>query len=293
MDAAPVTALGSRATLVDPAAQVAFARDGHVTVPLLDDEAVDELRAVFHDLFPGRATGFVPTAAYATRAQKQATTEVLFERLVPRIAPLFDRHRPFMAAFLVKWPGEAGVVPLHQDDWHVDERRFRAVAVWIALDDVGPEEGNGPLEVVAGSQWVEARPRGTGTPWPYTAECGHLAEHHLVTVPARRGEAVVLDNGVVHGSAPNRTDRPRLAVAIGMAPEEAGLVQAVADDAGQVWLFDVDPDFYVEQDLKAMTVAGLAERHRCRERLPALPPTLSAEEHERLCARGCGTHPGR
>ena len=286
MSAGPLP-LPPRATLADPGHQEALAREGFVRVPLLDDEQAAALRAIYEDVFPEAMGGFVPTYALPDPERKAAAGERVRTLLEPLVAPLFDRHRAFNTSFLMKWPGDDSALPLHQDTCYVDERVFRSAVVWIALDETNDDLDNGPLHVVPGSHRFDDQPRGTRTWWPYDAATEFLEERCLVSLPADRGDALIMDNGLIHCSFPNRSEQARLAVAIAMAPEEAGLVHAVGEGEGRVTFFDVDEAFFVEQTPYLLADHGMPDGYRRREVRPVQHRAIGARE----LAERCGLDP--
>lgn len=185
----------------------------------------------------------------------------LHSELVPfwqRIADAaFIDHRLAFVSFLTKYPGPDGVLPLHQDPTFVDERRFRGVTAWIALDDITEADRNGVLHVLPGSHRVGFEVRGTRTEPTYINEIEQLWSH-AVPVDARAGDVVVMDGSLLHGSPPNWSDRPRAALATGLAPRLAPLCHAVAIDDEMVEILRVDEAFYAET----------SPRSRCE----AIPP---------------------
>jgi len=244
--AAPDEPLVARRTLLDAAQQDEFARLGYLHLTTIDEETVERLRAVFAELFPEEQQGFIPTYAVATPERKARANDAVKEILVPVVDPLFDHHRAFNSSFLMKWPGDDSALPLHQDTCYVDERVFRSAVVWVALDDASEELDNGPLQVIPGSHRFDHLPRGTRTWWPYDEAAAFAEEHCMLALPVRRGDVLIMDNGLIHCSFPNRSDAPRLAVAVSMAPAEAGLIHAVGHDDATVTLHDVDEDFFVQ-----------------------------------------------
>lgn len=174
------------------------------------------------------------------RAAREEQVAPLWERLVPE---LFVDHRLLFTSFLTKHPGDDGVLPLHQDPTVVDERVHRSYTLWIALDDMGPELGNGPLHVLAGSHEAGREWRGTFTTATYLPEAYRLwplAEPLAV----RAGDVVVLDSRVVHGSPPNGSERSRAAVAGVVVPGGAPVCHVLGRGEDEVVLQEVDHAFY-------------------------------------------------
>ncbi|MBL8778060.1 MAG: aspartyl/asparaginyl beta-hydroxylase domain-containing protein [Acidimicrobiales bacterium] len=276
-------ALVARRTLVDDEQQAEFSRAGYLTLTTVGPEQVARLRAIYDEVFPEQMQGFIPTYAVATPERKARANELVKEVLEPLIGPLFDRHRAFNSSYLMKWPGDDSALPLHQDTCYVDERVFRSAVVWVALDDTDEELDNGPLQVIPGSHRFDRLPRGTRTWWPYD-QAAHFAEEHCtVALPARAGEALMMDNALIHCSFPNRSSSPRLAVAISMAPEEAGLIHAVGHDDARVSLHDVDEEFFVQYSPYGLAGAEFPDTYPRREVRPIEFRQLTPTDLAALC----------
>lgn len=282
---APVAAeaLVARRTLLDPDRQAEFERVGYLTLTTLDGAVVDRLRAIYDELFPEALSGFIPTYAVATPDVKAKANELVQAVLVPELEPLFDRHKPFNSSFLMKYPGDDSALPLHQDTCYVDERVFRSAVAWVALDDADDDLDNGPLQVIPGSHRFDRLPRGTQTWWPYDEVTGFAQEHCVVSLPVRRGDVLVMDNALIHCSFPNRSDAPRLAVAISMAPREAGLIHAVGHQDATVSIHDVDEQFFVEHSPYTLQATGLPETYPRREVRPIDFRQLTPADLAELC----------
>ena len=273
--------LVERHTFLDPGLQEQLSVKGCARLPSIDADLVERLRAIFEEIFPETLSGFVPTYAVPLPERKAEATERVRAELGPVLSPLFDRHRIFNTSFLMKWPGDDSALPLHQDVSYVDERVFRTVVVWVALDDADEALDNGPLQVVPGSHRWDHMPRGTSTWWPYGETHEFLTEHCLEALPVRSGDVLVMDNGLLHCSFPNRSDRPRLAAAVAFAPEEAALLHTVGNDDGTVRIYDVDEQFFVDDTPYTLMDNGMPERFRLREAGPVqvhvFTPTEVAE----------------
>jgi beta-hydroxylase len=254
--------LADRTTFADPELQAAFEREGFVVLPFLDAAGVEALRATWAEVGDPAGAGFQTDFEQREPARKQLVHDRVIPLVGDRLDALFDRHRPFMTSFLAKWPGTGSALYVHQDWAYVDERRYRSAVVWIALDDADEERGNGPLRVLPGSHRVAGEHRGTRTS-PWHADHPHLIDASLVSVPVRAGDAVIMDNALVHASPDNGTAEVRLAVAVAVIPVEAELIHAAIDPDGVLSTWTVDDSFFRHQTPSLL-----------RERLPTdLPPS--------------------
>ncbi len=244
---------GSAAKIfTDPSVARQLDEEGCAVVDLLDESERSAFRDVFERCAPPSGGGFQPSyAAWPSEAKRTVTDELLplWKDVVERLC---HDHRMFMTSFLAKYPGPDSELPLHQDWSYVDETRHRSFVIWVALDDATPELDNGPLEALVGSHAVGLQKRGTLTPpwyWPH-AEALHP---HLVTVPAAAGQAVIMDNRLLHRSPPNRSDSMRLAVAVAVTSADADLEHSTGVGEDLVAVHRITEDFFVErgpEDLK-------------------------------------------
>lgn len=108
-----------------------------------------------------------------------------------------------------KQPGAATAVKFHQDFMFQPHTNEDLVAVLFFVDDVTDE--NGPLEVVPGthrgplhSHWHDGVYTGAVAAEIVESECGET-----VSVTGTAGTACLMHTRLLHGSAPNRSARPR------------------------------------------------------------------------------------
>lgn len=286
-------------------------RDGFVVVRGLAAPHVDSLRHLHHELEgtaareaaaarqaeqpstdtewvkrPRPGTGFEIGIDEAT----DATRALVAERLAPFWSSMQEAlpspHDPLMTSFLQKWPGDDSALPMHQDPTIVDERRHRALSMWIPLVPVSPDLDNGTLFVVPGSHRAGDEVRGTNTTPSYYAFLDVLwQESEGLTMEP--GDVLVFDGRLLHGSPPNRSSEPRLALGTAFAPRGVPLVHAVARPDGQVDLLQVDLDFYRRSSPRAL-VANPPEGLPVADVVPMAPRPYTPESvvhHRRRAAR--------
>jgi ectoine hydroxylase-related dioxygenase (phytanoyl-CoA dioxygenase family) len=110
-------------------------------------------------------------------------------------------------------------------EWHQDSVAFpldrNALTVWIALDEITPDQG--PVQFYSGShRWgmlgrtAPDRSRDVLADYPELAELALSPPHHL-----QPGDATVHHGLVVHGAGANLTSRPRWSFAVAYFPSDA------------------------------------------------------------------------
>lgn len=256
------------ATFRDPELEARFRSDGLVVVDCCTPDEVAELRRIWRRFHPEDGRGFETDFEVADLAHRRSLEAAMAPWWQAKVGELLDGYRVFVTSFLMKWPGEDSVLDLHQDWSYVDERRCRSVSFWVALDDASATLGNGPIHYLPGShRWVEEF-RGSRTP-PWYADLVDDLQHQMVTADVAAGQAVVMDNALLHGSAPNRSTEGRLAVAGAAAPEDAQLLHPVGLGDGRVDLIACGWEFFFEhtpQDLLAdpPTAPSMGRRPQAR-----------------------------
>lgn len=170
----------------------------------------------------------VDAAGRLTRPAAQAVNKIghalhdcdpLFSALSrdPRLAAIaagigLADARLIQSMVICKPPGIGGEVAAHQDATFIRTEPASVVGFWFALEAAGA--ANGCLEALPGghrlglkrhylrdgdtTRFVEA----DETPWP---------EERWVPLPAEKGTLILLHGLLPHRSAPNRSDRSRLA----------------------------------------------------------------------------------
>ncbi len=237
------------AVLHDADADAALERDGFAVIPFLDQGEIDFLRSAYWSSAPAESTGMVIDFMLRDRAGMRRTREL--------VDPIFERHadalvdqRLVLATFVVKHPGGAeSSMFLHDDRSYVDEREHRSSTLWIPLVDVGPTTGNGPLEVVPGSQRLPTGMAGSLTPDLIRPYDSHLRSR-LQTVEVAAGSALVYDSRVLHASAANVSDAPREALVLAVAPVGAPLLHVVATGRRHRRVHRIDEQFFIDHHVR-------------------------------------------
>jgi phytanoyl-CoA hydroxylase len=149
--------------------------------------------------------------------------------------PVFDRvsRRPLLAALagglgpadpllvqsMVIWkpPGIGGEVTCHQDAAFLVTDPPSVVGFWLALEDA--DAGNGCLFAIPGGHRGPLRQlfhEVDGALATETLDATPFDEAARVALPARKGTVVVLHGLLPHGSAPNTSERSRMAYTLHM-----------------------------------------------------------------------------
>lgn len=246
----PAPVVEREPTFTDPGLEAAFRADGVVVVDLLDAPGVAATRDRFaeleHELHGDSpfAQGF-HTTLYDGRADyRLAVRQVIEGALRPRLDALLVDHQVLFANFVTKLAG-GEAVPHHLDWTFVDEDRFASVTVWCPLEDT--DAHNGTLGVVVRSHDAVdfIRPVNRRDYEMHAAVSDGVEELY----PLQAGQALVMDNRMVHFSPPNRSDATRVVAACVVAPRQAPIVHHWVDDEEQLFRLELERDFFLSYDI--------------------------------------------
>ena len=208
----------------------AFHRDGTLgPLPLLDAAGLAAIHGPLRKLMA--TSGLDQHSGYLTQlhlhldwVRRLATLPRLLDTIEDLLGPNLLVHA---SSLFCKLPGDGASVHWHQDGYFLGLDRPELVTAWVALTPA--TRANGCLQVVPGSHH--------GGPRPHRTRWG--SEHsmlksgmELVTpvdpdtardVTLRAGQMALHQVDLAHGSAPNRSDAPRIGLALRFVP--AGLGQ--------------------------------------------------------------------
>jgi len=108
---------------------------------------------------------------------------------------------------------------------------------------------NGTLQMVPGSHKRFGEIRGPMIPWELEGIKDDIIKEFLVPMNTRAGNAVILDDSIVHYSTINKTNSMRLTIQLILIPEEVPSIHYhmnPADSREDVNVLEVDHDFYME-----------------------------------------------
>lgn len=254
--------LAPRAIFRQAELQERFDRDGFVVVPFLPAEACSRILEIFERLDAGIAAGFYSSLFSTSREYKEAVDREIRAVVGDAPAAWLEDYRSLVANFVVKMPGPESDLPVHQDWNIVDERRFRSLNCWFPLTAVGPHSGR--LRVMPGSHRLFGGLRGSPHfPSELDDVREQIRERYLTDLEVQVGEAVIHDNRLVHASAANLGERPRVAVCLNMIPLAAQPLHWFRAADGTVECFRVDDGFFTSFNIgerpQGKVIATLAD----------------------------------
>ncbi len=216
--------MNSKALLKDPALQHELNEKGFVTVQVLNEAELNELRSYYADIHPNGAPekfdGIHMTTWCANLDYKLGVANRLSEIYRKPCEAVFENYRTLNNVFIVK---DSGQTPfkVHQDWNVVDEQENFAINVWIPLYDITKNEGG--LWVVEGSHKIDRHVRGSAYLFPNYTQFNDELEKSAKSVSLKAGEAIIFYVNIIHGSPPNHGETERIATCFCVIPKDAPL----------------------------------------------------------------------
>jgi len=140
-----------------------------------------------------------------------------------KMEQLFGNFRLFSGRFLVKEHNRLGLVTPHQDWSFTDESRSVSATVWIPLQDTAIQ--NGAIGLIEGSHLAYTGIRATPLPVfkvPFN-DCSAKIFPYLKIIDMQAGQALLMNNRLIHGSPPNLSPKPRISIGAEMIAQTAPL----------------------------------------------------------------------
>ena len=250
-----------RRVLIDDTLEKEFQSEGYVHVPFLSAEEVKQLWDGFFEVIKTSGGHVSPkdagldmdyTITYdftfidRNPEHKREVLKVIDSVFRPHYEKILDNYKPIIANYIRK-ESETGEVPMHQNWAFADERKCNTVSIWVPLVD--SHRGNGALEVVPRSHKRFGELRGPMIPWELENIKDEIIKNDLVTCGIKAGEAIILDDSIVHYSHPNTTKDLRIAIQLILIPNDKPAIHYHMNQQksmSSVNVLEVESDFFME-----------------------------------------------
>ncbi len=225
--------------------QQIFSRQGFIVLPFIEEEELKFLNQTFDRLHPNLdKEGFFSGSYSNDKEYKKEVSEIIVQTFSRAYEKYFTNYQPFGGAFLFKVPGENSDLAIHQDWTIVNEEENVALNCWIPLQDIN--ETNGALHIVPGTHYDKHKSlRSPTLPFFFS---GNDEDVMMASIPmyVKAGEAVILDQSVIHGSVSNRSNHIRKAITAGVKSKGAQMYfHYKVPDKEELEVFKMDDSFLI------------------------------------------------
>jgi hypothetical protein len=241
----------------DETLQQQFVRSGYNRVPMLSAAEVSHMLSQLATLRPG--DGFAPAGGRyhcsfldTNIDYKRETHRLIKSLFATRAAHYLNGYEILNCNFYVKPPG-TGEFVVHQNWPAIADLNDTTVTIWCPLVDV--VESNGTLQFVEGSHKLFQHVEGPNVAGYFRDFRQALIKKYLKPIPMSAGEALIFDDGLIHWSANNDSDKARIAIQILCVPADAQPVYFFYDPKtpDRFELIAVDSEFFINTPATALT----------------------------------------
>lgn len=216
----------------DKTLQEKFERDGFVVVDLLNRDEVQQLRDFYFNNKESHLE--VLTKMHSTCDTNNLdlilkSDELIKKIYTPKLDKILKSYESLLGGYLVKEIGENSETGFHQDPTLVNENKYISANVWVALQDTNSVNGN--LRVIKGSHRMgDILVATPAFPTIFESFKDDLVDY-ATEIPVKAGQAIILDNKLIHGATENLTNEERIAV-----------VMAIKSKAAEWSFYYLDPE---------------------------------------------------
>lgn len=226
----------------DSKLQERFDTEGYVIIPFLEKEDVDKLTALFYEMHTElRENQFGASSGLSDIELKFKIRDSLFPIFLPYFERVFENYTYFGSSFLYKTPGNNSDLAPHQDWTIVDETKSVAINIWTPLCDTN--EKNGTLYVVPKSQTTKVFSLRAPTIPFYFQQYSDTVIKCSVPTNARAGDAVILNQSLIHYSSPNLSEKIRIAITSGVKTKGAPMLFHFKNEKKEIERYLMPEDF--------------------------------------------------
>lgn len=232
----------------DSSIQALFEKQGFVVIPsFLNQEEVNHMDKLFDELHPDLPeNGFfagVYSSDFEYKKRVSEEVKVVYNRAYEST---FVNYTSFGGAFLHKVSAPDSDLFVHQDWTVVEEDKHVALNIWVPLCDITPD--NGPLMVLPGSQYDAFNVLRAPTMRFFFDNDSKAVIDQLEPLLVKAGDAVVLNQSLVHYSPPNISGKIRKAITAGLKTKDAQMIFHFKDPKSTdntIEKFEMDDDFFI------------------------------------------------
>ena len=226
-----------------------FSKKGYVIIDLPDVSVLAELEHLYFQTMHIKPDSFYYSLLQNSPQQNLNIKTRIHEILKDTYRHIFDNFVCRSSSYLIKPAHFHEEMFLHRDWSFTDVRQFQVGTLWIPLIDVNKQSG--AMYVKAGSQVKDMEYISASIPTrriPYA----QIPLEQLTTLEVARGQAVIFNPQIWHGSFPNETSNDRVVYTTQIYPHEAPFLYFHKDESNNVYQIKLRDDDFILKNLHQM-----------------------------------------
>lgn len=221
---------------------------------IIDNKYNDKVLSIFNDSiqkfnFYANNPNFLNTMALQNSTAKyyikDETTPVLTD-LLSSILNIENVVFPFGGAYCINPPNAINSCKPHQDPAYVNEEKTYSLIAWIPLEDI--DITNGCLHVLPKSHLWGNHKRSISMDWAFEIFSDELWKY-LIPIPTKKGDIIIFDAALIHGTNLNTTSKNRLALNVPILPKNEQMITYYPFDKKKGYLYSIDYSYYLDEYL--------------------------------------------
>lgn len=261
--------------------------DGFAIVNFASDDQIKSIQELYDKEHNVNATdGGMFYSLYSQNTDYRWTIHRgISEVLKPSLDTFFEGYKEMVNTFIAKLPGPRSEFFIHQDTTGLDEHRYSPLSIWLPLDDVDAE--NGSMSVLPKSHQFFTPYRGISFGYPFDDIKEELLKY-MIPLSLKKGEALIFDPRVVHNSAANTSNSPRIVSLTGLFPKSATFRHCYLDKSvtpSILEIYEQDDNFLIEYPHLLIDCTERPSRGNLVQKLPYSVPKIAQETFEELCKK--------
>lgn len=234
--------------LKDSEKEIKLSEFGYISIPaFLNQEDLDALTVLFkkYQAVNNISEGFFHSVQHLESGSAKEFSLLAADIIRPRVDEYFEDAYVPIVTFLDKLPNKASHLGAHRDGSVLDETKYRYRNLWMPLVDINQD--NGALFVLPKSHRYFTNTTPVGAHWPYE-KYWDIINKHVITVYPQKGDLVIYDQDMIHGSWQNRSSQSRPVVMTGLLHKDYELLYYKVESEQEetiIIAYKVEPDFYL------------------------------------------------
>ncbi len=220
---------------------------GYVKLPTLSASVVQELRSYFmsnlDSLEIEAQNQTIISLNHSSPTTRKEFNDFINNTLAEYLNETFSDYKIIFSSYIAKLKDKSATIGFHQEPTLVDPEESDEFTLWIPLEDIG--EGDGCLILLPLSHlWANRINYHSYRP-PYLDQ---LKKNIFDKIIAKKGEAILFYNRLIHASLENLNKKTRVAISIKLAKKDAQIYSYFKSESpGMVDQFYQPDDFYFEE----------------------------------------------
>lgn len=227
-----------------------YNKNGYAIIKgIVDESSINQITEAYDllDSCDKNKGDFITSANYGKELQLEVQEKLsgINKNLLHKIFVLDKCYSDFFSILVVKQKKENKYLAAHQDISFVDETIGNTTFVWIPIEDI--DENNGAITVLPRShlwgRWQKTHNRHISP----LIKNNEWLKRKMIPLFMKRGDALIFDASLIHGSLPNKSEKDRIAMNTAVCSNHTDLIHyecAGDNNSKYVSKYFVDMDFW-------------------------------------------------